>query len=328
MARLDAQQLLQLGRNYMECRVLLSAVELNLFEKLEQAPLSATDLALHDKLDLRGLTILLDAATALGLLSKNGDHYHCPPELAPLLIGSKPDSVLPMLRHSANQWEKWSDLTEIVRGHVEPGRHPRTPESLQAFIEAMDVVAPPNAAATVEAIQIGSARSLLDIGGGPGTFTAAFLNAFPNLTATLFDLPDVIKIARRRLQTTNLGERVRFHPGDFYSDNLPTGFNLALLSAIIHQNSPQQNRELYRKAFIALNRGGRLLIRDHIMEPSRVNPRCGAVFAINMLVSTAGGNCYTFDEISSDLAQVGFENTRVLIEDEAMNGLIETTRPA
>ncbi len=327
MAEFDVDRVLQLARNCWECRILLTAAELDLFALLEPGPLSAEQVANRAKADLRGMTILLDAVAAIGLLSKREDRYHCEPDLAALLSGSGPGSVLPMVLHSASQWNKWSDLTGIVRGEIEPGRHPRTPQTLRAFIEAMDVVASARAEPVVAAVKPGSAKRLIDVGGGPGTFTKAFLNAVPQMKATLFDQPDVVEIARARLHAAGLLDRVTLVGGDFEIDELPGGHDLALVSAIIHQNSHQQNIELYRKVLPALLPGGRIVVRDHIMQPDRTRPPRGAVFAVNMLVSTSGGNSYTFDEIRDGLIQAGFERIGLLVEDEHMNGLVEAFRP-
>ncbi len=327
MADFDAESLLQLGRNYWECRVLLTAAELDVFTLLKAEPLTAGEVAERAHAEARGMTILLDAAAALGLLTKREDRYHCEPELAGLLSGSSPGSVLPMLLHSAAQWKKWSDLTGIVRGEIEPGRHKFNDQTLRAFIEAMDVVATPRAESILAAVKPSAARRLIDVGGGPGTFTRAFLNAVPEMTATLFDQPGAIEIARERLHAAGVLERVTLVGGDFEVDQLPGGHDLALVSAIIHQNSQQQNVELYRNVFGALVPGGRIVVRDHILQPDRIRPPRGAVFAVNMLVSTSGGNCYTFDEIRDGLSQAGFERVAVLVEDEHMNGLVEAFRP-
>jgi len=327
MSKWDSQAILGLARSYWECRVLLSATELDLFTRLKDLPLGAEELASRIGAKTRGLTMLLDAVAALGLLVKRDDKYFCEPETAALLSGSGPGAVTPMVLHSANQWPKWSDLTGIVRGEIEPGRHPRTPETLRAFIEAMDVVAPPIADATARSIDLSSARRLLDVGGGPGTFTAAFLQAAPKLEATLFDMPDVIEIARERLERAKLLDRVTLVEGDFYTDELPGGHDLVLLSAVIHQNNPDQNLALYEKAYRALTHGGRVVIRDHILTHDRTHPPGAAVFAINMLVSTAGGNCYTCEEITRGLNQAGFRNIELLSPDERMTGLIQAVRP-
>ncbi len=115
--------------------------------------------------------------------------------------------------------------------------------------------------------------------------------------------------------------------GDFYKDKLPGGHDLAFLSAIIHQSSPGQNVELFRKVLRALVSGGRIIIRDHVMEPSRTKPKEGAIFAVNMLVNTKGGSTYAFDEIRDWLNEAGFTNVRLLKAGEHMDALVEAFKP-
>lgn len=345
MTTWNAETILATARSYWECRILLTAAELDLFARLEKGPRTAAELAEAAHADPRGMTILLDAAAGMNLLIKRDGRYSCPPEIARLLTGSGPSSVLPMVMHSAFQWRKWNDLTGIVRGETQPAQHPRSPKSLKAFIEAMDVVSAPRAPGAVQAAIPGAARRLIDVGGGPGTYTAAFLRACPGMTATLFDLPDVIEIARERLKAAGLLDRVTLVGGDFYADELPgapnaagkhdsagqhnsaCGHDLAWVSAIIHQNSKAQNVALYRKVYHAIIPGGRIVVRDHVLEADRTQPRAGAIFAVNMLVSTEGGNCYTFDEIRDDLRDAGFERVNLLARDEQMTGLVEAFKP-
>ena len=220
-------------------------------------------------------------------------------------------------------------MTEIVRHGKSAG-----PEALdidagerEAFVGAMHVVARKLAPAIVAATRPGDAKRLLDIGGAMGTYTQAFLEASPGMTATLFDLPPVIGAARRRLATTGLLDRIELVAGDFYKDELPAGHDLALLSAIIHQNSPEQNLALYGKVHRALVPGGRLVIRDHVMSADHTQPLRGAFFAVNMLVVTEGGSTYSFDEIRSSLEAAGFVAVKLIQPDEQMNGLVEAFKP-
>lgn len=327
-----ADDLLALGRGYMECRILLTAAELDLFTLLSRGPRSAAEVTQHLGGAARPLTMLLDALAAMGLLTKRDGRYLCPPELAVHLSADSPTSITAMLLHQANLWPSWSELTGIAQGDRDAwdrAHAPRGDAGQAAFIGAMHVVAGKHAAEVVAAIQPGGARRLLDVGGASGTYTLAFLAAAPNLRATLFDLPPVVEMARARLARAGVLDRVTLAGGDFYADPLPPGHDLALLSAIIHQNSPEQNVALYRKVWDALEPGGRLVIRDHVLSPDRTQPRAAAVFAINMLVRTAGGNCYTFDEMRATLAAAGFERVRLVQPGDArMTGLVEAFRPS
>lgn len=330
MNPIGTKEILELARNFMECRILLSGAELNLFTLLTTAPLSAREAARRIGADLRALTILLDALSAIGLLVKRGETYQCPPDLSAFLSTDAPDSVLAMVLHMANVWERWANLTSIVKGPSVP-RKPVTssqkPEDLRAFIGAMHVIARPLAHQIVAAIHPEKSRALLDVGGASGTYTLAFLQVVPDMKATLFDRPEVIGMARQRLAEAGVLDRVTLVSGDFNQDELPHGHDLAFVSAIIHQNSPEQNLSLFLKVFRSLDPAGRIVIRDHVMNPDRTSPKDGAIFAINMLVSTTGGNTYTFDEIKTNLAEAGFVSIRLLQAGEHMDALVEGFKP-
>lgn len=330
MKCIGPEGILKLARNFMNCRILLSGAELNLFTILTPAPLSAQQAASRIGADLRALTILLDALSAMGLLVKSGDAYQCPPTVSAVLSAETPDSVLAMVLHMANVWERWSLLSGIVRGSSAPQKtiaSSQGSEDLRAFIGAMHVIAKSLAPRIVAVIHPGESRVLLDVGGASGTYTLAFLEAVPEMKATLFDRPEVIEMARQRMADEGILDRVTLAPGDFYRDELPKGHDLAFLSAIIHQNSPEQNQNLFSKVFRSLNPGGRIVIRDHVMETDRTSPKAGAIFAVNMLASTTGGNTYTYDEIETGLTRAGFTRVCLLQRDEHMDGLVEAFKP-
>jgi predicted O-methyltransferase YrrM len=326
---LNVETILGLSRNFMESRILLTAAELNLFGLLAPQPLSAEEVARLLPGNLRALTVLLDALAAMGLLKKQEGRYQCLPPVSHFLSSDRPDSALPMVLHAAHLWRRWAHLTETVSG-VEP-RSTATPlqdeGGLRAFIGAMHAIAAPLSSRIVNAVNPGGARALLDVGGASGTYTIAFLLAAPEMKATLFDQPAVIEMARKRLREAGVFERTALVPGDFYIDELPGGHDLAFLSAIIHQNNPEQNLDLYKKVFRSLRPGGRIVIRDHIMDPERTEPLSGAVFAVNMLLATEGGNTYTFEEIQRGLLQAGFVRVRLIQKGEHMDGLVEGFKP-
>jgi SAM-dependent methyltransferase len=330
MNYVNLQDVLGLARGFMECRVFLSAAELDLFTILTPTPLPAMEVAGRIGAKSRGLTILLDALSAMGLLVKRGEAYQCPPSTSRFLSADTPDSVLPMVLHMAGLWRRWSGLTSIVRGAQVSDQVTapfRNVDELRAFIGAMDVVAKPLTPPVIAAVHPGPSRDLLDVGGASGTYTIAFLQAAPEMKATLFDKPEVIEIARQRLREAGVLDRVILVPGDFYQDELPAGHDLAFISAIIHQNSLEQNVDLFRKVFRSLNGNGRVVIRDHVMEPDRTSPKDGAIFAINMLVSTVAGRTYTYSEIEACLEQAGFIGIRLLQKGEHMDALVEAFKP-
>lgn len=326
----DSSDILKIGRDFMESRILLTGVELNIFSHLAENPLTAEAVAEKIGADGRAIGMLMDALAAMGILVKREGAYRTAPRLASSLAEGTPDSILPMLRHMAHLWRRWSRLTDIVRGSHVPENAgegvPWTPEALKAFIGAMHVVGEGTAARIARSVSTAGTKRLLDVGGGSGVYTIAFLKEAPQLQATLFDRPEVVAMARERLTAAGVLDRAALAAGDFYRDELPAGHDLALLSAIIHQNSPDENIELFRKVYRALVPGGRIIIRDHIMNSDRTRPRDGAIFAINMLVGTAGGGTYTFDEVAGWLQEAGFTDARLVRDGEHMDQLVEAVK--
>ena len=315
-------------RGFFKSRVILTAAELDLFTRLAKGQARADDLAKELRCDQRCLTRLLDCLVALHLLSKQDGIYQTS-ERGALLSAEHPETELPMVLHINGLWETWSGLTETLKTGENPRRKPvanRGKDSLKDFIGAMHVVGRSLSNEIADSYDLSPFKKLLDIGGATGTYTIAFLEKNPQMTAVLFDLPDVIPWAEERLGSEGLVGRVELVAGDFYHDELPRGCDLALLSAIIHQNSPQENLDLYGKIHGALEPGGKLLIRDHVMDPGRTFPPQGTLFAINMLVNTKGGDTYTFDEMKDTLEAAGFGEVMLVRKGERMDCLVEARK--
>jgi len=274
-----SESLLELSRSYQRSQPLLAAAELGVFETLAASGKPSNRVADALDTDPRATELLLNALAALGLLDKRGDTFSIPQGLVPLLVGSDETSVLPMIRHHATCAHRWDTLAAVVRTgrpvHDETSL-PRTETDLRAFIQAMHVVGREVANEIVAAMRPERFRRALDVGGGSGTYTVALLRAVPEMRVTLFDLPGVVGMARERLQECGLLDRVEIAAGDFYVDPLPDGHDLVLLSAIVHQNGPAQNRVLYEKCLGALEPGGRIVIREILMDETHTQPSGGA----------------------------------------------------
>ena len=325
-----AEKISEMCRGYQRSCVLVAAAELELYDHLGQGWSSAEELAGKIAADPRAIGVLLDALAALELLDKRQDHYQAPGSLRNIMSTATTGSLLAMLQHQANCLRSWAQLAAVVKRGQPAARQPsiRGPDAdYAAFIEAMDNIARSTAPELVRQLQPLSFKHLLDVGGGSGSYTLAFLRAHPESKATLFDLPQVMEQARRRLQQAGLLDRVTLVPGDFHTDTLPLGADLAWVSAIVHQNSREQNRRLFERIFAALPSGGQILIRDFLMDDSRTAPLAGALFAINMLVNTPGGGTYTVAELSQDLSAAGFTDIRPLKQDDTMHSVLSARKP-
>jgi ubiquinone/menaquinone biosynthesis C-methylase UbiE len=314
---------------FMRSRIMLTAADLDLFTELDRKPRSAPDLAADLGLDVRAATRVLDCLVVCTLLEKTADRYRLTGRARPL-SSLHPESILPMIQHMSTMWGNWSQLTKTVRTGKNPDRVPvigtQNKDVMRAFIGAMHVVGKDLSREIAALLDLSTYSMLLDIGGGPGTYTLAFLEKNPHMQAIIFDFPDVLALARERIGSSPLAGRICYAQGDFYKDELPTGCDCALLSAIIHQNSPQENIALFRKIHAVLNPGGCLIIRDHIMDESRTSPPSGAFFAINMLVATPAGDTYTFNEVKDMLEKAGFTYAQLLETGERMDCIVQARK--
>ncbi len=317
-------------RSFMKSRVILSAAELNFFTTLSTNFLSAKELADMLGLNDRVTTRILDCLITYDLIEKKNGRYRTT-ENGSNLSALHPKSILPMVKHMNVIWDNWSCLTECIKKgtnpHLKPVVDSQSEEDRKSFIGAMHVAATNLSGKIANTYDLSSFNKLLDIGGGSGAYTIAFLKQYPQLNAIIFDLEGVIPIAEEKIKEKNLQDRVSLVTGDFYKDELPTGCDIALLSAIIHQNSPSQNYELYQKIYRVLDSGGTLLIRDHIMDDSRTKPPAGAIFALNMIVNTPAGDTYTFSEVKDTLEMVGFLDVKLIMAGEKMDCLVEAIKP-
>jgi hypothetical protein len=324
-----AEQILEAVRGFHPACVIVAATELDVFTILSAAPLEASRVAAKIQGDPRGTVILLDALAAMGLLVKREGTYRVPPEVGRVLTEGGDECMLGMVRHLGNCLRRWGGLARVVlTGRPVEGEVSvrGAEEDLASFIRAMHEVSTPMAAPLVESLGPLAFRHLLDLAGASGTWTIPFLRRNPTATATIFDLPDVIPMAETRLRAAGMADRVRLVAGDYNADELPAGADLVWVSAIVHQNSRPQNRTMFRKAYAALAPGGRILIRDIVMDESRTRPVMGALFAVNMLTATPGGGTYTFEELRDDLASAGFAGTEFVRRGEAMDSVVGATK--
>jgi SAM-dependent methyltransferase len=321
-----AKDVLEIARSFQPMCVLAAGAELGVFDALAGGGLDARALAAKLQADPRATAILADAMAALGLLTKQGSQYAAAPGLGDVLTRGGPGSVLTMVRHQANCLRSWAQLARVVQTGAPAARPPSIlgeEADLETFIEAMNDISRSMAPPLVKALGPLRFGHLLDVGGGPATWTIAFLRAFPAATATLVDLPDVLPIARRHIDAAGMSARVRLVPVDLESDQpLPAGADLAWVSAIVHMNSRQENRDLFAKVHAALAGGGRILVRDILVDESRTVPADGALFAVNMLVNTPGGGTFTFEELRDDLLAGGFRDPSLLLKGQAMDSVI------
>jgi SAM-dependent methyltransferase len=303
------------------------AFKLGVFTALSRGPRTARDLAREINVDERGLTLLLDTLAALGYVRGNGGAaYALTPAIGRWLSTFSPDSVQ-FFERVVFDW--WGHLGESIRkgGSAMPPMDANDITDLQAGMIALARMAGDEIAARVR-LPAGAKR-LVDLGGGHGLYSIKFCRRHPGLSATIVDSRDAFDTTRRVLAEEHMADRVSLHEGNFLTDEIADGHDVALLFNVVHYHLPDRNRELLAKVARALNPGGVLVVMDQM--PGRVfGPTVKALFRLQALhlFNAVSGQTYTADEIESWLRDAGLTRPRRIELRSAMGHAVVTgTKP-
>jgi hypothetical protein len=300
----------EFAASFQKSRILLSSFELDIFTHIDEYGTTYNQIADTLNLDEHACERLLNALVSLGFLTKEDQLYYNTVDSFTFL-SKKSSDYLGGLMHTNHLWNTWSNLTQVVKTgkSANPSEiNERGEEWLFPFINAMHDRAKKQAPRQLADIDLSGIKSILDIGGGSGAFSMEFVSKNPEIEATVFDLPNVVPITKKFLVKEGFSDKIKTYSGDYTIDVLPQGFDLVFLSAIIHSNSMEINQDLIKKCFAALNKNGKIVIQDWIMNNDRTQPAGGAIFAINMLVGTEAGDCFTEKEVTQMLIAAGFKN--------------------
>lgn len=315
VARQDAgvipDRLRRLADNFRASRTFLTAVELDLFSALGDGA-TAVEVAERMGADPKSTETLLLALASLGLIRRDREgRFTCGEDTGRYLVKGRPDDARAAIMHRVHMWDRWSTLTECVReGNAMGVEATAGPFATQAYLAATHKIASLAAPRLVAALDLTRVNRVLDVGGGSGAYSAAVLRAFPGASAEIFDLAPVLRITSRYVRDAGLEDRVQLRTGDFVHDGFGTGFDLVLLSYVLHLNAPEGARRLLQKVHDALAPGGHVAINDFVLSADKTVPTSAALHALNLLVSTRGGTVYSVPEYHAMLEAQGFVEVR------------------
>jgi O-methyltransferase/methyltransferase family protein len=315
------EPILQLGLAFWGSKTLLSAVELGLFTYLAAGPRDANDITAMLDLRPRGIQDFLDALVALGMLERVGDTYRNAPAADQFLDRNKPSYVGGLLEMAnARLYPFWGSLTEALRtGH--PQNEAKVGENffsalyddadrLEQFLHAMTGISMGDALAIANTFPWDRYETVMDIGTAEGCLPVQVALRHPHLSGGGFDLPAVAPVFAKHVASAGLTDRLRFYPGDFFTDALPTA-DVLVMGHLLHDWSLDEKLVLLRKAYDAVSAGGALIVYESIIDDDRRTNAFGLLMSLNMLIETQEGFDYTGADCQSWMIEVGFEDTYV-----------------
>jgi SAM-dependent methyltransferase len=304
-----------LALGYRRAKTLMAANELGLFAALEGRGLGASELADRIDCDPRATQTICDALVVMGLLVERDGLYENGALAAAHLVPGRPGFVGHNLRFQNMLCEAWTELESVVRS----GSPRRTlaeriseqgSEFAAEYIRGMQPISRGPARWIAKALEPLDLRTMIDVGCGPGEYALAFVEGTDGRRATLLDLPEALETTRALTRGGNFGSRLTYRAADYRVDEFGEGFDVAMLSHVTHDESPEVVAGMFRRAHRALNPGGYIAIHDWVMGPAAARPEWSALFAVHVLTYTDGGRVYSSEDYSRLLADAGFVDVR------------------
>ncbi|MBI4001086.1 MAG: methyltransferase [Nitrospira defluvii] len=315
-------------------RVIVTALELDLFTAIATRTWSVAKLAETLDVSERGLDILCRNLAMGGLLKKRGNVYRNSSFAATQLNAKHRHYRGAYIELLKSQWTDWSRLTETVRcGRPVDHDEPEAADYRHQFAWAMHHRSVDVAARIARQMNLSRVRTLLDLGGGPGTYAMAFLARYPKLKATICDRPAALEVAKEIAATHKARKRLSYLPLNFMEEDLPGQYDLVWYSNVLHIYSPDENQALFRRIISALAPGGRLIIQDAFLHDREgLYPEEASLFAVSMLLFTERGNTYSLRDTARWLKEAGYVKISPIKmkpgTEDWDGGLLEAARPA
>lgn len=324
---LDPSHIMQTATAFWASKVLLTAVEFDLFTVLGDKAMTATELG--DQLDIhpRGIYDFFDALVAGGFLNREGDgpegRYSNTPNTAvflnkhsPAYIGGLPEML------NARLFGFWNDLGEALRtgqpqNEVKHNGKPMFEEvyadqaRLGQFLDAMTGFQAANFQQLADKFDFSRYQSVSDIGGALALLTRIVGGKHTHLSLSSFDLPEVAPHAQKQVDAAGMTDRIQIVTGDFFADELPKA-DVVTMGNILHDWNLEKKKILIRKAYDALPEGGAFIAVENLIDDARRENLFGLLMSLNMLIEFGDAFDYTAADFQEWCSEAGFKRFEVI----------------
>ncbi len=319
--------ILQTAFGFWSSKVLLTAVEFDLFTKLGERRLTGQELGKELDLHPRGIADFLDALVAMRFLEREGNGADAKylntaagtlylDRNSPRYVGG----IMAML--NARLFRYWNDLPEALRTgkpqnetkYGEKGIFEELysePAKLEQFLDAMTGLSRINFEALASKFDFSRYNSLCDVGGATGLLCIEVAKKFPDLKCISFDLPPVEPVAQKHIVAAGLTDRVRTASGDFFQDPLPKA-NIITMGMILHDWNLEKKMKLIRAAYDALPEGGALIAIEALIDDDRRENVFGLLMSLNMLIEFGDAFDYSAADFERWCREAGFSRFEVI----------------
>jgi hypothetical protein len=314
--RLTTVRLQQLSWRFTEAAVLFAGIEADFFTKVSTHGQSVETLAEALDMTYDNTERMLKACVTLGLVSRDADGFHNAPDVERYLVKGKPTYAGQWIHWFHYRWKEWGELGQRLR-HKDPGEvmghyTPEfTEEFAQRYHEATNSVGMGAGRWFVRNYDLTGRRKILDLGGGSGAYSIVAAQAYPEITAIVLDLPEVIPIAREFIKQHGVDDRVTAQACDFTSDPLPEGADVILMNSNLPIYGSAAIQMVVNKAFDTLVPGGEMHICGEMLHEDWNGPLIPVMCGLHGALDGSTAKAHTPSECIGYFDNAGFVDVQV-----------------
>lgn len=313
----NPSELLEVAVGYQKSQTLFTFVELGIPQILKGEKTGAKEIARKMKIHPLAAERFLNACVAVGLLEKEGELYWNTKFSEKFLIkGDENYLGGQMRRYQKRSYPQWENLTEHLQKWEYGEQCDDTPETEDQGADAMAEqhnLALIHGRKLAEHFDFSNYKKLLDLGGGTGAMSIALCEKFPNLTATVFDLPENIEKAKEFVLKSDAGNRIELIGGDLTKDGLPENFDVALLANLLAAFDAETNKKLFKNIYEKLPENGACLVSGWVLDADKLAPEISILFCLEDICWNAPDVERNFSIYENWLKEAGFKNIEAIM---------------
>lgn len=308
----SANQILELAAIFRKSRILLTACELDIFSVIDAKHHTAKEIAYELNTDERATDRLLAGLCLIDLVDKKDDKYYNTDSSSQFLVKKSKD-YLGDMKHFSQLWDTWGHLTEVIYKGSAIANKPisdKSPEWIETYIGSIHSSYKHEAKEVLSYVKLNNVSKILDLGCGSGLFTIEFLKTNPDFVMTSIDYNEVLVQTKKNLIIEGFDNKVELIGGDILKMQLNDKYDLIFISFVLDEYSVWDNIKIMTNCYRALNKGGRLIIHDNIINDNRISPENSVLYSINMILNTEKGDTYTETDFWIMLRESGFHEIK------------------
>ncbi|WP_299815324.1 methyltransferase [uncultured Roseibium sp.] len=331
----SAEDISEIAFGFMGSKALFSALHVGLFSILSETTLTPEEVAEKSLLDLDRATTLLTALTSLGLVRREGDGFTNSLAAEAFLVKGRKYDFGDYLRFQIDRqmYPFMTQLNDALTDSLDKDQVASyedwfsDPEEARLYSRSQHAGSLGPGRGLAKMVDLSAVKTLLDVGGGTGAFSISLCKAYPQLTSTILDFPNVAGVGEEFIREEGLSDRISYRPGNALKDTWPESADAVLMSYLFSGVPGTSIPGLVRKAGEVLTPGGRFMVHDFMVDENREGPKLAALWQLQHTAFNPEARSITSDYVAGLMEAAGFDEVKTEVMIPGMTMLVHGRKP-